>query len=137
MARLVVAVSPDVPVPVDLARATGTRGPLWGMQSADLNATLLAWPAGEGVAAHENVECDVLVVVMEGSLSVRLDGIGCDLSEGQVLLLPRASERSLTAGPSGVRYLSVHRRRGPLLPQARATRAAADAKGPACADPKS
>ena len=106
------------------------------MESADLNATLLAWPAGDGVAAHENADCDVFIVVLEGSISVRLDGLPCQVSEGQALLLPRGSERSLSAGPFGVRYLSVHRRRGPLLPQARATRAAGDAKGPACADPR-
>lgn len=107
---------------VSLACPVRGGGPHWGMESADLNATLLTWPAGAGVAAHRNAECDVLVLVLEGSAVVRLDGVDHDVGDQQLLLLPRNSERSLTAGPSGVRYLSVHRRRGPLLPQSRSAR---------------
>lgn len=38
----------DGGLPVDLRRACGI-GPLWGLASEDLNATLLSWPAGDGV----------------------------------------------------------------------------------------
>jgi len=38
---------------VDLGAGSG---PLWGMASHDLNATLLAWGAGEALAEHVNVE---------------------------------------------------------------------------------
>ena len=38
---------------VDLLGPAGT-GPLWGMASNDLNATLLAWPAGHELAEHTN-----------------------------------------------------------------------------------
>jgi hypothetical protein len=78
---------------VDLARAARGRGPQWGMQSTDLNATLLEWPAGAGFREHRNDERDVLV------------------------LLPRGSAGSLTAGPIGARYLSIHTRREPLRPE--------------------
>ena len=114
----------DAPV-VDLAGTVRGPGPQWGMESADLNATLLAWPAGEGVAVHRNSECDVLVVVLEGSAAVRLDGADYEVFDDELVLLPRHSERSFTAGPGGVRYLSIHRRRGPLLPQPRQARAQA------------
>ena len=39
-----------------------------------LNATLLSWNAGEGVAEHANAEIDVIVVVLAGSASVTIDG---------------------------------------------------------------
>lgn len=42
---------------VDLLRLSGA-GPLWGMASGDLNATLLAWPPGHGVAEHTNISFD-------------------------------------------------------------------------------
>ena len=105
--------------PVDLTAASGDAGPLWGMQSDDLNATLLAWPGGGGVAEHVNDQLDVLMVVLDGSASVTLDGSAHLLSAGHVLLIPRGSARAVEAGSEGVRYLSVHRRRGPLLPASR------------------
>jgi quercetin dioxygenase-like cupin family protein len=108
--------------PVDLARVAGERGPLWGLQSDDLNATLLAWPAGAGVAEHVNDELDVLVLVLDGSASVRVDGAVHELSPGELLLVPRGSPRALAAGDGGVRYLSIHRRRGPLVPRPAAAR---------------
>jgi quercetin dioxygenase-like cupin family protein len=86
------------------------------MQSEELNATLLAWPPGTGVAEHVNGELETVLVVLHGSARVRLDGTDHELSAHQLLVLPRGSARSLTAGPAGVRYLSLHRRRGPLLP---------------------
>ena len=102
--------------PVDLTAARGDAGPLWGMQSDDLNATLLAWPAGAGVAEHVNDQLDVLMVVLDGTACVMLDGSAHRLSAGHLLLIPRGSARAVEAGAEGVRYLSVHRRRGPLLP---------------------
>jgi quercetin dioxygenase-like cupin family protein len=104
---------------VDLTAVTGDAGPLWGMQSEQLNATLLAWPPGGGVAAHVNDELEVLVLVLDGSARVTLDGCEHDLAVGRLLLVPRGSTRSIAAGPAGVRYLSVHRRRAPLMPTAR------------------
>jgi quercetin dioxygenase-like cupin family protein len=104
---------------VDLARPVSGRGPQWGMQSVELNATLLAWPPGEGFVEHRNDERDVLLVVLDGTAVVRLDATDHQLCDHQLLLLPRGSVRALTAGDGGVRYLSIHRRRDPLLPRSR------------------
>jgi quercetin dioxygenase-like cupin family protein len=104
--------------PFDLAGAPRGTGPLWGMQSDELNATLLEWPPGGGVAAHVNDDLEVLIVALAGSARVALGGDEHELSAGQLLLVPRGRSRAVTAGPDGVRYLSVHRRRGPLLPGA-------------------
>jgi hypothetical protein len=46
---------------VDLLGGTGV-GPLWGMASSDLNATLLAWPPGYELVEYTNSELDVLVI---------------------------------------------------------------------------
>src|SRR3954466_4089255 len=105
--------------PIDLAGLEGGSGPLWGLQSDDLNATLLAWPPGGGVAEHTNDELEVIMVAIEGSAVVTVAGRGHQLSEGHLLLIPRGSTRAIVAGPGGVRYLSIHRRRGPLLPTSR------------------
>jgi quercetin dioxygenase-like cupin family protein len=99
--------------PADLAAGAGS-GPLWGMASEDLNATLLAWPAGEAVAEHVNDQLDVLIVVLAGAVSVTIDDERHELRAPAALLVPRGARRSIRAGAEGVRYLSVHRRRGPL-----------------------
>jgi len=98
---------------VDLLARSGT-GPLWGLASTDLNATLLAWPPGAGVDEHVNPELDVLVIVLDGRGSVSVDGETHALAPGSAILIPRATRRAISAGDTGLRYLSVHRRRGPL-----------------------
>jgi quercetin dioxygenase-like cupin family protein len=81
------------------------------MASSDLNATLLAWPAGHELEEHANTQRDVLLVVLEGEGSVRIDGERHDLSRGCALLIPKGTTRTLRAGNEGIRYLSVHLRR--------------------------
>ena len=116
-------VAPDEPLAsegaVDLLSSSGT-GPLWGMASTDLNATLLAWRPGHVVAEHVNEELDVLVVVLSGNGTATIDGEPHDLTAGSAILVPRGTRRQINAGDAGLRYLSVHRRRGPLQIQAHA-----------------
>jgi quercetin dioxygenase-like cupin family protein len=106
-------VEPDSGAPADLLAAAGT-GPVWGIQSDDLNATVLAWPAGHELAEHVNAQLDVLVVGLEGDGTVIVDGDERRLAAGHALLVPKGARRSIRAGAAGFRYLSVHRRRGPL-----------------------
>ncbi|HXV58090.1 MAG TPA: cupin domain-containing protein, partial [Gaiellaceae bacterium] len=96
------------------APAAGAGGPVWGAESEDLNATLLAWPPGGGPPEHVNDERDVLVVVLEGSAVVIVDGEERELGPGEPLIVPKGTSRRLAAGPGGVRYLSAHLRRPPL-----------------------
>lgn len=98
---------------MDLLAASGT-GPVWSLASDDLNATALAWPAGHEIAEHVNDELDVLLVVLEGDGTVRVDGEDHALAGGHAVLVPKGAARSIRAGAAGIRYLSVHRRRGPL-----------------------
>ena len=86
-------------------------GATWSVASADLNATLVAWPPGEGVAAHRNDERDVLLVVLAGAGTVTVDGRPSDVAAPAAVVIPRGTERAIAAGPEGLRYVSAHRRR--------------------------
>lgn len=101
------------PTVVDLAGLAG-EGPLWGTASDDLNVTLLCWPPGHVVGEHVNAELDVLLVVLAGTGTVRVDGRDSDVAAGQALLVPKGCSRSIRARAGGLRYLSVHRRRSAL-----------------------
>ena len=98
---------------VDLAQLDG-EGPLWGLASDDLNATLLAWSPGHAIPEHVNEERDVLLVVLGGGGTAHVDGTPHAVGAGQALLIEKGAARSIVAGPDGIRYLSIHRRRGPL-----------------------
>ena len=89
-------------------------GPVWGAASADLNATLLEWQAGEGPPEHVNEERDVLYVVVSGSARLIVDGEQRELPAGEAEIVEKGARRALVAGPDGVRYLTAHTRRGGL-----------------------
>ena len=90
------------------------RGPVWGSESEDLNATLLIWGPGDGPPEHVNNLRDVLLVVLDGLLELRVDDDAVDLTEGEAMIVAKGRRRRIIAGGHGVRYLSVHRRRPPL-----------------------
>lgn len=99
--------------PIDLLSGSGV-GPLWGMASTDLNATLLVWPPHHEVAEHLNADIDVLVIVLDGHGTAIVDGQSHALTAGSAILVARGTSRRIQAGNIGLRYLSVHRRRGLL-----------------------
>jgi quercetin dioxygenase-like cupin family protein len=87
------------------------RGPLWGTASEDLNATILAWPPGEGPPEHVNAERDVLVVCLGGSGTISIDGAEQPLEPETALVVPKGTSRRIAAGPVGIRYLTAHLKR--------------------------
>ena len=89
-------------------------GPVWGAASADLNATVLEWPAGQGPAEHVNEKRDVLYVVLTGSLTLTVDGGALELGAGEATIVDKGARRALVSGQDGVRYLTAHVRRGGL-----------------------
>jgi quercetin dioxygenase-like cupin family protein len=105
--------SGDANEPVDLSQPRGD-GPVWAVETEDLDATLLSWPANEGVAAHVNAERDVLIVVTAGAGMAVVDEREHRLEPGYALIIAKGAQRSIHAGDGGLRYLSVHRRRAPL-----------------------
>jgi quercetin dioxygenase-like cupin family protein len=90
------------------------RGPVWGAESEDLNATILEWPPDDGPPEHVNEERDVLVVCLAGSARLLLDGTERELCAGDATIVPKGTRRLIVAGGEGVRYLTAHRRRGGL-----------------------
>lgn len=91
-------------------------GAVWSLKhrDRDLDANIIALPAGEGIDAHAGPDVDVLIHVLAGSgrLDTELDTI--DLTPGALVWLPRRSRRQFSAGPDGLRYLTVHQRRQAL-----------------------
>lgn len=87
---------------------TVASGPVWGQASEDLNATVLAWDAGEGPAEDVNVERDVLIFVVDGSATITIDDKTRDLQPRDAVIVAKGRRRKITAGRGGVRYLSVH-----------------------------
>jgi mannose-6-phosphate isomerase-like protein (cupin superfamily) len=95
-------------------------GVLWHLpHGGDLDANLVRLRAGRGIGRHVNDEVDVLLVVRSGSGLVRASGRATPIGEGTVVLVPRGVERAISAGPTGLAYLSIHRRRRPLAIAAR------------------
>jgi quercetin dioxygenase-like cupin family protein len=84
------------------------------LASEELNATPLSWKAGSGPPEHVNDERDVLVVVLDGSATLSIDGEERELARGETAIVVKGRRRKITAGRGGVRYLSIHRRRPPL-----------------------
>jgi quercetin dioxygenase-like cupin family protein len=89
-------------------------GPVWGVATEDLNATILEWPALKGPAAHVNRERDVVLVVLAGSVQIEIDGQPQNAGAGEVVVIEKGASRRITAGPMGARYLTVHRKRAGL-----------------------
>jgi mannose-6-phosphate isomerase-like protein (cupin superfamily) len=92
-------------------REAAPGGPVWGLESEDLNATLLVWPSGGGPPEHVNAERDVLVAVVEGTAVLEHGDERHELAPGDGAIVPKGAARRIEAGPDGVRYLSVHLRR--------------------------
>ncbi|MFJ1594475.1 hypothetical protein ACIOD0_30170 [Kitasatospora albolonga] len=101
--------------------APDERGALWHLAEPgrELDANLVRLPAGAEVGEHQEDVLDVLLVVLGGGGRVRTgdesgggpEGGGLELAGSTVVWLPRTSRRSLLAGPDGLTYLTVHRRR--------------------------
>lgn len=85
-----------------------------GLATDELNVTQLSWKAGSGPPEHVNEERDVLVVVLNGSATLNIEGEQRELVRGETAIIAKGRKRKITAGADGVRYLSVHRRRPPL-----------------------
>ncbi|MCW2920798.1 MAG: Cupin 2, conserved barrel [Thermoleophilia bacterium] len=110
---------PDEPsaqcVRIDAAElARSGSGARWGHAGVQLNATLLAWPAGHVVTEHVNDEREVLLVGIAGSGVVRVEDVEHDLHAGIVLVVPRGARRTMRAGVEGMSYVAAHQARGRL-----------------------
>lgn len=96
--------------------AGDARGAVWRLAEEErhLDANVIALPPGEAIDAHIGPDEDVLWHVLAGDGALSTDDGSLELRPGAIVWLPRRSRRSVTAGPDGLRYLSVHRRKGGL-----------------------
>ncbi|HEY8473154.1 MAG TPA: DUF2249 domain-containing protein [Natronosporangium sp.] len=104
----------------ELAAGAGeadVTGAVWKLQlgERDLDANVIALPPGESIAAHDGPDLDVLVHVLAGAGRLTTERGVLDLEPGALVWLPRRARRQIDAGPAGLRYLTVHRRRQALV----------------------
>ena len=96
--------------------AADATGVIWKLQmrDRDLDSNIIALAPGAAIDAHAGPDIDVLIHVLAGSghLATELDTLA--LRPGSLIWLPRRSRRQFTAGPDGLRYLTVHQRRQAL-----------------------
>ncbi|MGB3698202.1 MAG: DUF2249 domain-containing protein [Gordonia sp. (in: high G+C Gram-positive bacteria)] len=80
-----------------------------------LDSNLIRLSAGGSIGTHRGGEVDVLIHVIAGSGTVGTETGDVAVIAGDLLWLPRLSQRSFTAGPDGLSYLTVHSHREPSL----------------------
>lgn len=116
----------STPLPRILASTTGlaaetgepaVSGAVWKLEirDRDLDSNIIAIPPGRAIDAHAGPDLDVLIHVLGGSGTLTRERGILDLEPGVLAWLPRRSMRQLSAGPGGLRYLTVHRRRQALV----------------------
>ena len=69
---------------------------------------------GGSIAAHRNDAVAVLVVVLTGAGTLSVDGEDVALEPAIAVQVPTGTTRSIAAGPTGLRYLTIHAEREPL-----------------------
>ncbi|ATG54649.1 cupin [Brachybacterium ginsengisoli] len=92
------------------------RGAVWSITEPEreLDSNLIRLPPGDGIPSHLGAEVDTLVHVVRGSGTLLGEDGEEPLRPGDVALLPRRTVRGFRAGPDGLEYLTVHRRRQSL-----------------------
>lgn len=80
----------------------------------DLDSNLIALPPAGAIEEHNGPNHDVLIHIVAGSGELITELGVLDLQPGALLWLPRRSRRQFTAGPDGLRYLTIHQRRRAL-----------------------
>ncbi|MBQ0827034.1 hypothetical protein [Streptomyces tagetis] len=96
-----------------LAPGAESSGALWRLAEPgrQLDANVVRVPAGGRVGTHREPDLDVLLLVLDGAASLTGSDGEHALRPGMLTWLPHGSTRALEAGPDGVAYLTVHRRR--------------------------
>jgi quercetin dioxygenase-like cupin family protein len=94
-------------------------GALWKLAEPgrQLDANVVRLPAGGRVEVHTEPDLDVLLLVLDGAARLGAADGEHPLRAGVLTWLPHGSARSVLAGPDGVTYLTVHRRRAGMRVQ--------------------
>lgn len=102
----------------------GVPGVEWKLQvrERDLDSNIIALAPNGGIDTRTGADVDVLIHVLSGGGQLTTEQDTLELAPGAFVWLPRRSRRQFTAGPDGLRYLTVHQKREslPLTPTVRA-----------------
>lgn len=82
----------------------------WGFNGDELNVTVLVWRGDEGSPEHVNNEREVLVVALEGTGEVVIDGVATALQAGDLIVIPRGTLRRIRCTGESFAYLTCHRK---------------------------
>ena len=96
--------------------AADATGVIWKLQmrERDLDSNVIALAPAATIEAHAGPDVDVLIHVLSGSGQLCTELGTLELRPGSLTWLPRRSRRQFTAGPDGLKYLTVHQRRQAL-----------------------
>jgi quercetin dioxygenase-like cupin family protein len=88
-------------------------GALWRLagDGRQLDANVVRLAAGTRVAVHVEPDLDVLLYVVDGTGRLDTAEGGEPVEAGCLVWLPHGARRGMAAGPEGLAYLTVHRRR--------------------------
>jgi quercetin dioxygenase-like cupin family protein len=101
----------------DVDIEAGFPGPVFSLESADMDCNYLRFDQGEGVPLHINAQVDVAGVVLEGEGFLQVDGQQHLVTEGDFFFIPKGSARKLRSAGGPFSYLSFHARRPCLMPE--------------------
>ena len=88
-------------------------GAVWKLEMThrDLDANLIHLPPNGRIESHQGPDLDVLMHVLAGSGTLVHALNSFQLSTGDLVWLPRRSQRAIAADGAGLTYLTVHGRR--------------------------
>ena len=101
----------------DIDPESVSQGPVFSLESSDLDCNYLRFDKGEGVPLHINAQVDVAGVVLEGEGFLQVDGKQRLLTEGDFFYIPKGAARKLRSAGGRFSYLSFHTRRPCLTPE--------------------
>jgi quercetin dioxygenase-like cupin family protein len=110
-------VEPNIINVFELETRPGAQGPVFSLESQDLDCNVLRFDAGEGVPLHLNAQVDVAGIVLEGTGFLQVDGRQYHLNEGDFFYIPKGAARKLRSAGGPFTYLSFHARRPCLGPE--------------------
>lgn len=88
----------------------------WQPDTDELHMNVLVLRTGERIEKHVNQVLDVIVTCLKGSGTITIDEEDFEVVAGSIVLIRRGMERIIAAGPDGITYTTVHRKRGGIMP---------------------
>ena len=98
----------------ELGGVAENSGSMWQLQpqQRDLDANIIALSPGGEIKEHRGPELDVLIHVLDGGGTLETELTTIPLTPGQIVWLPRRSQRRFLADATlGLKYFSVHQRK--------------------------